>query len=199
MFTISRFDTRKTFICKTLVNCECNAFKKACKAWTQTLSVHVTKRPQSATFCSFFHYKLVSLQKGLHHSLHNNHCLTGLFTFHDQLNSICSSCSHLRMSISSLRAWASCARLVRSSFRSCSSATSRSSISARTRMSSLPFSSLRYTVVNMTGYALWKTLKGTADSTASDLHVFIKLTHMLWTRAEILYYHYYYYYIFLKS
>lgn len=81
MFTISRFDTGKTFICKTLVNCEFNAFKKACKAWTQTLSVHVTKRPQSATFCSFFHYKLVSLQKGLHHSLHNNHCITGLFTF----------------------------------------------------------------------------------------------------------------------
>lgn len=54
-------------------------------------------------------------------------------------------CSHLRMSISSLSAWASCARLVSSSLRCSRSATSRSSISPRTHMSSLLVSSLRCT------------------------------------------------------
>lgn len=56
--------------------------------------------------------------------------------------------AHLRMSISSFRAWASCARLVSSSLRCCSSATSRSRTSARTPMSSLQFSSLRHTQVH---------------------------------------------------
>ncbi len=64
--------------------------------------------------------------------------------------------SDLRMSISSLRDWASWARLVSSSFLSCRSVTSRSRTSARTRRSSRLLSSLKHTnKQTLSGWEIW--------------------------------------------